>query len=257
MASSPVRVVLINSSRRPCVPWIESSRWFKSTLSTRLGLERVSVLGEGPLHERLGFLAGLLLLLARQGLGLRGRDRLVPGLDRRPFVRLRDFACRCFVAVRLGEFSVECLQRRGKRCRPGRDRQSHQHDGGGQAGDSGVALAPSPEPSRGTHGPGNNGLAVEEAAQVRGHRGGVGEALGGVFLEGLQADRLQVCRHLGLEPRGRDRLLVPGQLERLQRGGPLERRSADEHLVKNRSQSILVAQGADLVGLAPRLLGRM
>ena len=221
-----------------------------------LGLERVSVLGEGPLHERLGFLAGMLLLLACLGLCLRGCDRLVLGLDRRTFVRLRDFARLCFLVVRLGEFSVERLQRRGKHCRPGRDRESHQHDGGSQAGDSGVALTPSPEPLGGAHGAGDDWLAVEEAAQVRGHRGGIREAPGGVFLEGLQADRRQVCRHLGLEPRGRDRLLVPGQLKRLERGRPLERGSADEHLVKNRSQRILVAQRADLVGLAPRLLRR-
>ena len=56
-----------------------------------LGLQRVSVLGEGPLHERLGFLAGLLLLLACQGLGLRGCDRLVLGRDRRLLVRLARF----------------------------------------------------------------------------------------------------------------------------------------------------------------------
>ena len=35
MASSPVIVVLINSSRTPCVPGIEASLWFSRTLSTR------------------------------------------------------------------------------------------------------------------------------------------------------------------------------------------------------------------------------
>ena len=92
VASSPVSVVLMSSSRTPCVPGIERSLWFEQYAEHSLRLERVSVLGERALHQRLGFLAGLFLLFSRQGLGLGGGDRLVPGLDRRLLFRLRDFA---------------------------------------------------------------------------------------------------------------------------------------------------------------------
>ncbi len=221
-----------------------------------LGLERVAVLGEGPFHERLGFLARLLLLLSCKGLGLRGRDRLVPRADRRPLVRLRDFASLCFIPDRLGELSVERLQRRDKARQSDHDSERHDHDRSGQDGDSWVSLTPSPEPLGSAHRPRDDRLAVEEPPQVLSHCGGVREALDRVFLKGLQADRLQVSRQLGLEPRRRHWLLLSHEFQSLEYVCPLERRPADQHFVENRAQRVLVAQRADRADLPPGLLGR-
>ena len=51
--------------------------------------------------------------------------------------------------------------------------------------------------------PGRDRLAAEEAAQVVGQRGGAGVAGVRLLVQALQADRLQVARHLGVQPRRR------------------------------------------------------
>ena len=110
-----------------------------------LRLQGVAILRERPLDQRLGLLARLSLLLEGVGLGVPGGDRIILRDDRRPLarlcVRLRPF----LLLVGLGEFCVERLQGRGERHRPGRDRDPHQHDRRGQAGDAGVAPAPPPD----------------------------------------------------------------------------------------------------------------
>ena len=90
MASSPVRVVLINSSRTPCVPWIESSLWFSSTLSTLWASSAFRFLRRTLLARAPRLSRGRASPLFRLCLCLCGFDRLVPGLDRRTFVRLGD-----------------------------------------------------------------------------------------------------------------------------------------------------------------------
>ncbi len=218
-------------------------------------LQGVAILGERPLDQRLGLGARLVLLLEGVGLGVAGVDRVVLREDRRLLALLRVLLRLFLLFVGLGEFRVERLQGHGERHRPGRDRDPHQHHRRGQAGDAGVALAPPPDAFLGAYGAGEDRLAVEEPAEVLGHRPGVGESPGWVLLEGLEADRFEVLRCPGLEPCGRDRLLVPYQLQCLEWSGPLERRSADDHLVEDRPERVLVAQGTDLAGQAPRLLG--
>ena len=56
--------------------------------------------------------------------------------------------------------------------------------------------SPSATLSPGADGAGQDRLAVEEAPQVVGQRAADGVALGRVLLQALQADRLQVARHV-------------------------------------------------------------
>ena len=124
-----------------------------------------------------------------------------------------------------------------------------------EAGDARVPAAPAAEVLDGGDATGVDGAAVEEAIEVVGQRVGVGVAAVGLLLQALQADRLQVARHLGLEPPRRHRLLGADLLQRVGRRRSPERRSAREQLVEDRAEGVLVDEGAGVIGLAAGLLG--
>src|SRR4029077_21076469 len=102
---------------------------------------------------------------------------------------------------------------------------------------------------------GEDGAAVEEAVEVVGQRFGVRVATGGLLPEALQADCLQVARYLGLEPRRRHRLLGADLLDRVGRRRSPEGRSARKQFIEDGAESMLVDEGAGVVGLAASLLG--
>ena len=87
--------------------------------------------------------------------------------------------------------------------------------------------------------------AGQEAAQVVGQGAALGVAPGGTFFQALQADRLQVARHLRLQPAGRHRLLGDDLHRGVQRRGRLERRPAGQQLVEDGAQGVDVGGRAD------------
>ena len=97
-----------------------------------------------------------------------------------------------------------------------------------EAGDVRVTATPAGEVLDGGDAPGEDRAAVEEAVEVVGQRVGVGVAAVRLFLQALQADRFQVARHLGPEPRRRHRLLGAELLDRVERRRFPEGRSARE-----------------------------
>ncbi len=98
-------------------------------------------------------------------------------------------------------------------------------------------------------------LVVEEPGQVRRQFGRRRVPPPGLLLQALQADRLQVPRDLGVEPRGRHGLLCDHLPLRLGRGLSAKRRPARQQLVQDRPQRIHVRGRPDRVHLAPGLLG--
>ena len=92
--------------------------------------------------------------------------------------------------------------------------------------------------------------AGEIILEVLGQRPGRAVAAGRLLVQALQADRLQVAGDPGHEPGGRHDLVFDDLADRLDRCFPLERRTAGEHLVKDRSQRIDVRGRADLPGCA-------
>jgi hypothetical protein len=88
----------------------------------------------------------------------------------------------------------------------------------------------------------------------------VGEVLGGkvtlrrVFAEALQADDVEVPGDQGLQPARRDRLLGPHQQQGVQRGRPLQRHAAGEHLVEDDAERVDVGGRPDVLNPAARLL---
>ncbi len=60
-----------------------------------------------------------------------------------------------------------------------------------------------------------NRLVVAEAVQIVGESIGTGVALGGLLLKAFQAHRLQVTRHLRLQPARRHRLLEAHLFQRV------------------------------------------
>ena len=79
-------------------------------------------------------------------------------------------------------------------------------------------------------------------------------APGRLLVQAFQADRFQVMRHLGLNARGRHRLLVLHLVQRVQDGGALERRPAGQQLVEDGPQGIDVGRRAGSVARAAGLL---
>ena len=143
----------------------------------------------------------------------------------------------------------------GEGRRDGRHGDQQDEDGGGEAGDARVTAAPAAETLEGGDGTGEDGTALEEAVEVVGERVGVGVAAVGFLLEALQADRLQVARDLGLEPRRRHRLLGADLLDRIERRRSPERRPAREQFVEDGAEGVLVDEGAGVMRLAAGLLG--
>ena len=66
--------------------------------------------------------------------------------------------------------------------------------------------APAPDALDPPDRPGEDRLSTRESSQVLGHRCGRGVAAGGLFLQAVQADRLQVARNRRVNPPGRLRL---------------------------------------------------
>ena len=139
--------------------------------------------------------------------------------------------------------------------RSGHHGDQQDEDRGEEAGDARVTAAPAAEVLDGGDATGEDGAAVEEAVEVVGQRVGVGVAAVGLLLEALQADRLQVARYLGLEPRRRHRLLGADLLDRVGRRRSPEGRSAREQFVEDGAEGVLVDEGAGVMGLAAGLLG--
>ena len=76
-----------------------------------------------------------------------------------------------------------------------------------------------------------------------------------IFVQALQADRLQVARHLRVQPRGRHRLLGDHLPLRLRGRLSPERRPPGEHLVEDGAERVDVRGGPDRSRLADHLLG--
>ena len=116
------------------------------------------------------------------------------------------------------------------------EQQQHAHPKQRRAGR--VSPRPLPGALAGGRRPGQDRLAVQEAAQVvgQGSRGCV--AVGRLLLQALQADRLQVARHLGLEPPRRHRLIRAHLFQSVEQRRPLEGRPAGQQLVEDRAQGV-------------------
>src|SRR5207302_5064666 len=127
--------------------------------------------------------------------------------------------------------------------------------GRGQAagqGERGVAPAPAPQAFGPADGPGLDGLALEEAAQVVGQGAGRGVAPGRLLGQGLEADGLQVARDLVVEPTRRPRLFLedlPDHHGLRAAEGAL----AAEQLVEDDAEVVDVAAAVHLVAAAGRL----
>src|SRR5262245_5907640 len=77
----------------------------------------------------------------------------------------------------------------------------------------------------------------------------------GIFLQALEADRLQIARHLGLKTPYRHRFLFEHLVERLERGGSAERRTAGQQLIEDGAEGVDVGRGTDGTALPGRLFG--
>lgn len=99
-----------------------------------------------------------------------------------------------------------------------------------------------------------DGLALLEPFEVleEGTRGRV--PLRRVLLERLQAHRLEVGRHLGIELPGTDGIPVKDGVQHLDRGETLEGRLPHEALVQDRPDRVDVGRLADRLRVAARLL---
>ncbi len=128
-----------------------------------------------------------------------------------------------------------------------RARDEQDEDRGGQPGHPRVAAGPSPGSPDRPHRPGRNRLAVEIPAEVVGQVQCAAVSLGGILLQALEADRLQVARHVRPEEVRGDGLGVDDQLQCLQGRLAQERRPAGERLVQYRSQGINVGRRADVL----------
>ena len=89
-------------------------------------------------------------------------------------------------------------------------------------------------------------LSVEIPIQVVGKCLGRRVAPGGVLVQALEADRLEVARHPRDKLRGGHRVVVDDLPDRLDRRFTLERRAAGEHLVQDGSQGINVGRRPDV-----------
>jgi hypothetical protein len=99
-------------------------------------------------------------------------------------------------------------------------------------------------------------LAAQVAGQVVGQVAGPGVALARLLLQALERHRLEVARHLEVQPPRGDGVLVADLLEGVVDAVPLERRPARQRLVQDRPQRVDVGGGADLDPAAVGLLGR-
>ena len=98
-------------------------------------------------------------------------------------------------------------------------------------------------------------LAPQEPRQVFGKGGGRAIPPLGLLLQAFQADRLQVARHLVVQPRRRRRLLRDDLLHRVCRRRGAEWRPTRQQLVKDRSQAVDIRCRPDRVRSPPGLFG--
>src|SRR5206468_470055 len=82
------------------------------------------------------------------------------------------------------------------------DRGDENESGRGDGADGAMAADQPPAALRGAGAPGQDGAAVEVAAEVGGEFGGAGVAGFGRLLEGLEEDRVEVGGDAGAEVRG-------------------------------------------------------
>ena len=183
VASSPFIVVRMISSRRPCVPGIEQEPLVEQDAEDALRLQGVAGLGERPLDQRLGFLARLSLLLEGDRLGVPGGDRVVPReIAARSFVWATSFACSSFLYDSASS-PLSAFKDAANAAEPAVIAIPISTTAAARTATRGLRWHHRQSALRGAHGAGDDRLAVEEAAEVLGHRPGVGESPGGVLLE--------------------------------------------------------------------------
>ncbi|MGL4553550.1 MAG: hypothetical protein ACRC33_20480 [Gemmataceae bacterium] len=157
-------------------------------------------------------------------------QRLVPLPEVRQRLRL--------LAARLGLVRVRPVHFAAQRLLVPHQPQDGQPDGQrGRTGERGgrrLTPRPLPRPLQGAHRPGADRLAGQEPVEVVGQLVGRGVAPVRPLLEALQADGLHVPVQPGLQAAWRYGFLVADLLERLQRGGGLERGPARQALVEDR-----------------------
>ncbi len=132
----------------------------------------------------------------------------------------------------------------------------HQHHCSSQPRPRRIPLAPAPRPFHAAHRPGPDRLPALEAPQILRQCRRRRITLAWLFLEALQANRLQVARRLGLQPAHRDRILGQHLRQCVEYVRRLERRTPGQAFVEDRAESINVRCRTDLFALAAGLLGR-
>ncbi len=138
--------------------------------------------------------------------------------------------------------------------RPGQQRRRRQAADSRQRGQRRPALRPLPGPLERPDRPGLDRLAGKGPPQVVGQRRRAGVAPGRVLMQALEANRLQVARHLRLQPTRRHRVVHRDLHQRVQRRRGPERWPPRQALVEDRPQRVHVGRPPDR--LAAGLLGR-
>ena len=116
------------------------------------------------------------------------------------------------------------------------DPQQHPVPRRSPPGPTGAAATGPTAPAGPSGGP--DRLAPLEAAEILRQRGGARLAPVRLLVQALQADDLQVARHLRVQPRGRRRLLFDDLPQRLRRRVRVKGRPAGQHLVQDRPQRV-------------------
>ncbi len=117
-----------------------------------------------------------------------------------------------------------------------------------------VAANLAPELGQRSFGASQDRFTGEKSLKILGQRQGGRIALAAIFLQTLQADRLQITRHARLQLARRNRFLLANQVERVQRRRAAERRTAGDHLVQNGAERVNVGRRRDVLNAAKRLL---
>ena len=117
-------------------------------------------------------------------------------------------------------------------------------------------LRPHPKSFRGTDRPAEGRHSVQESSQFFREVLGGRVSSGRVFSQAAQANGFQVARDVRARCSQSGRLVLENHFDRLARRAAAERRTAGEHLVKNRPERIHVRGGADFMRSPGRLLRR-
>ncbi len=106
--------------------------------------------------------------------------------------------------------------------------------------------------------PRQNRLTVQVPPQIGRQFARVGVPSAGFLLQALQADRVQIARHMTIQRAGRHDVLFLDLPQRFQHVGRLrlDRRAASQHFVEDRTQGIHVGRRRDVVGGAHGLFRR-